>query len=263
MTDRLPRIVRVRAGDRVSWGMIEGSTVAALPDGPFTGDLRAGEAIGALDAVELLAPVVPSKVICVARNYVAHAAEHRAEVPTSPLLFFKPPSAVIGPGSAVELPSLSRQVEHEAELAVVIGRRCRRLGEADAWDAVLGVCCANDVTARDIQRAEKLWTRGKGFDTFCPLGPWVVAVTDPGEVADLAIRCSVNGEPRQHGRTSEMVFPPAQLISYASRVMTLEPGDVLLTGTPAGVGPLAPGDLVTVEIEGVGALSNPVVDEPA
>lgn len=257
------RIVRIRGGDGVRWGMVEGSTVAALPEGPFTGELRAGEPIGTLDGVELLAPVVPSKIICVARNYVAHAAEHRVEVPEAPLLFFKPPSAVIGPGAAIEVPSLSRQVEHEAELAVVIGRRCRRVSEAEAWDAVLGVCCANDVTARDIQRAEKLWTRGKGFDTFCPLGPWIVAVAGPEDVADLEVRCSVNGELRQHGRTSEMVFSPAQLISYASRVMTLEPGDVLLTGTPAGVSPLAQGDLVTVEIEGVGALSNPVVDEPA
>ena len=168
---------------------------------------------------------------------------------------------MIGPGVAIELPGESGQVEHEGELAVVIGRRCRRISEEEAWTAVLGVSCADDVTARDIQRAEKLWTRGKGFDTFCPVGPWIVAGIDREAVADLEIRCSVNGELRQQGRTSQMVFNPAYLVSYISQVMTLEPGDTILTGTPAGGGPLTQDDEVTVEIEDVGTLSNPVVTE--
>jgi len=258
----MKKIVRVGIDGRPGWGVIEGEEVVHLPEGPFGVDPRRGEVLGHLGDLSLLAPVTPSKVICVGRNYVAHAAEHAAEVPKTPLLFFKPPSAVIGPGAAVELPGLSERVEHEGELAVVMGHRCRHIAEADAWGSVLGIGCANDVTARDLQRAEKQWTRGKGFDTFCPVGPWIVAGVDLEAVSDLEIRCSVNGELRQKGRTSEMVFKPAYLISYISQVMTLEAGDVILTGTPAGVGPLVPGDTVTVEIEGVGSLSNPVVDEP-
>lgn len=256
------RIVRVEIEGEAEWGVVEGDEVVHLPGGPFGEESGPGASLGRFDEMHLLAPVAPSKVICVARNYVAHAAEHSAEVPETPLLFFKPPSAVIGPGAAIELPAESAQVEHEGELAVVIGRRCRRVGESEAWSAVLGVSCANDVTARDIQRAEKLWTRGKGFDTFCPVGPWIVAGIDRAAVADLEIRCSVDNGLRQRGRTSQMVFSPAYLISYISQVMTLEPGDIILTGTPAGVGPLAPGDEVTVEIEDVGTLSNPVKTEP-
>jgi len=255
------RIVRVEIKGRSQWGVVEGDEIVHLPDGPFGAEPRLGAAVGRLDQMSLLAPVAPSKVVCVARNYVAHAAEHAAEVPSTPLLFLKPPSAVIGPGDAVELPAESDRVEHEGELAVVIGRRCRRISEDEAWDTVLGVSCADDVTARDIQRAEKLWTRGKGFDTFCPIGPWIVAGIDRAAVADLEIRCSVNGEIRQQGRTSQMVFNPAYLISYISQVMTLEPGDIIFTGTPAGVGPLTPGDEVMVEIEDVGTLSNPVITE--
>jgi 2-keto-4-pentenoate hydratase/2-oxohepta-3-ene-1,7-dioic acid hydratase in catechol pathway len=240
------------------WGVVEGEDVVHLPDGPFGGESGRAEVLGALEDLELPTPVSPSKIVCVARNFVAHAAEHQVDVPTAPLLFFKPPSAIIGPGEAIELPPESDRVEHEGELALVIGRRCRRVAVDDAWDAVLGVTCANDVTARDLQRAEKLWTRGKGFDTFCPVGPWIVCGVGPDEVADLEITCSVNGEIRQRGRTSEMVFNPAELVSYASQVMTLEPGDLILTGTPAGVSPLEPGDRVDVEIGEVGVLSNPV-----
>ena len=257
----MTKIVRVGINGRSEWGVLEGEEIVHLPDGPFGVEPRRGAMLGHFGELDLLAPVTPSKVICVARNYVAHAAEHAAQVPKTPLLFFKPPSAVIGPGAAIELPGLSDQVEHEGELAVVMGHRCRHIAENDAWGAVLGVSCANDVTARDIQRAEKLWTRGKGFDSFCPVGPWIVAGADHAAVADVEIRCSVNGDLRQEGRTSQMVFSPSYVISYISRVMTLEPGDVILTGTPAGVGPLAPGDTVTVEIEGLGMLSNPVVAE--
>lgn len=255
------KIVRVAVDGRAEWGAIDKDEIVHLPAGPFGDGPEMGASLGLVGDAELLAPAAPSKVICVARNYVAHAAEHGAEVPETPLLFFKPPSAVIGPGATIELPAESRRVEHEGELAVVMGRRCRRISEDEAWEAVLGVGCANDVTARDIQRAEKLWTRGKGFDTFCPLGPWVVTGVDGRTVADLEIRCSVDGRLRQQGRTSRMVFSPAHLIAYISQVMTLEPGDVVLTGTPAGVGPLTPGDTVTVEIEDVGTLSNPVKTE--
>ncbi len=257
----MSRIVRVVGDGRPEWGRVDGDEIVHLPEGPFGVEPRLGRSLGRLAEASLLAPVIPSKVICVARNYVAHAAEHRVEVPEKPLLFFKPPSAVIGPSAAIELPAESGQVEHEGELAVVMGHRCRRIAEASAWDAVLGVGCANDVTARDIQRSEKLWTRGKGFDTFCPVGPWIVTGVDEDTVADLEIRCTVNDGLRQQGRTSQMVFSPAHLIAYISQVMTLEPGDVILTGTPAGVGPLTPGDAVTVEIEGVGTLENPVAAE--
>jgi 2-keto-4-pentenoate hydratase/2-oxohepta-3-ene-1,7-dioic acid hydratase in catechol pathway len=179
-------------------------------------------------------------------------------VPKEPLLFFKPPSSVIGPGAPIILPPQSERVEHESELAIVIGRRCRDVTEEAAWGHVLGVTCGNDVTARDLQRQDKLWTRAKGFDTFCPLGPWLVAGLDESDVADLRIVCRVNGEVRQRGRTGEMVFSPAALIAYASSVMTLEPGDVIMTGTPAGVGPLLAGDVVEVAVEGIGVLHNPV-----
>jgi 2-keto-4-pentenoate hydratase/2-oxohepta-3-ene-1,7-dioic acid hydratase in catechol pathway len=206
----------------------------------------------------VLPPCVPTKIVCVGRNYAAHAEEHGAEVPAEPLLFLKPPSAVIGAQQDIILPSMSHQVEHEAELAVVIGSSCRNVVERDAWRHVLGITCGNDVTARDLQRSDGQWTRGKGFDTFCPLGPWLVTGFGADAVRALELTCRVNGELRQTGRVEDMAFPPAFLVAFVSQVMTLEPGDVILTGTPEGVGPLHPGDRVTVEIEGVGALENPV-----
>jgi 2-keto-4-pentenoate hydratase/2-oxohepta-3-ene-1,7-dioic acid hydratase in catechol pathway len=196
--------------------------------------------------------------VCVGRNYVAHAAEHGADVPTEPLLFLKPPSAVLAPGGTIVLPELSNQVEHESELALVVGSPAFRVSEADGWRFVLGVTCGNDVTARDLQRSDNQWTRGKGFDTFCPLGPWLETGLEEEEVGDLGLSCRVNGVLRQEARTDQMIFSPALLISYISQVMTLEPGDVVMTGTPAGVGPLEPGDTVEVEIEGVGTLTNTV-----
>jgi 2-keto-4-pentenoate hydratase/2-oxohepta-3-ene-1,7-dioic acid hydratase in catechol pathway len=221
--------------------------------------LEPGDQIGSLDEVRLLAPAAPSKIVCIGRNYAAHAAEHGADVPKEPLLFLKPPSSIIAPGAEIVLPELSSQVEHECELALVIGRRCRAVSEENAWDHVLGVTCGNDVTARDLQRADPQWTRGKGFDTFCPLGPWVVAGLSEEEVGHLEVSCRVNGELRQQADTSMMVFSPACLIGYITQVMTLEAGDVVMTGTPAGVSPLQSGDEVTVEIEKVGTLTNPVV----
>jgi 2-keto-4-pentenoate hydratase/2-oxohepta-3-ene-1,7-dioic acid hydratase in catechol pathway len=211
--------------------------------------------------VEFLAPATPSKIVCVGRNYAAHAAEHGADVPREPLLFLKPPSTVIGPDADIVLPQLSARVEHEAEMALIIRDRCRHVREEEAWKHVLGVTCANDVTARDLQRSDNQWTRGKGFDTFCPLGPWIVTNIEEQAALDLEVRCMVNGEYRQAARTAQMVFTPAFLVAYITRVMTLEPGDVILTGTPSGVGPLNPGDEVRVEVEGVGELRNRVVAE--
>jgi 2-keto-4-pentenoate hydratase/2-oxohepta-3-ene-1,7-dioic acid hydratase in catechol pathway len=212
--------------------------------------------VATLDEVELLAPCEPSKIIGIGRNYAAHAAEHGAQVPAEPLFFLEPPSAVIGPGAAILYPEyLSQHLEHEAELAVVMGRQARRVSREDALSFVWGYTCANDVTARDLQMRDGQWSRGKGFDTFCPLGPWIVPELD---TTDLQVRCFVNGQVRQDGRTRDMIFSIDELIAYVSAAMTLEPGDVILTGTPSGVSPLLPGDRVAVEIEGIGRLENEV-----
>ncbi len=209
------------------------------------------------DGVRLLAPVIPrSKVVAVARNYVAHAEELGNEVPERPLLFFKPNTSVVGPDDPVVLPDWSDRVEHEGELAVVIGKVTKDVSPEAALAHVFGFTCANDVTARDVQRAESQWARAKGFDTSCPIGPWIV----PGlDVDDLEVSVRVNGELRQHGSTAQMVFDIAYLVSYASEAFTLLPGDVILTGTPAGVGPMVHRDIVEVEVEGIGTLRNPVL----
>ena len=200
----------------------------------------------------------PTTIVCVGRNYVAHARELGTEVPEKPLLFFKPPSAVIGDGQPIVLPSASERVEHEGEIAVIIGRRARNVSEAEALAVVGGVAPLNDVTARDLQRTDGQWARAKGFDTFCPIGP---AMPLPPDWRELEVICRVNDEVRQHGRASEMAFGIPYLIAYVSRIMTLEPGDVLATGTPEGVGPLRPGDVVEVELVGGGRVRNPVVAE--
>ncbi len=202
----------------------------------------------------------PGKIIGIGRNYRDHAAELGNTVPAKPLLFFKPPTAVIENGVAIVLPPESQQVDFEGEIGVVIGRPLRRATEADARAGIAGITCVNDVTARDLQRTEEQWTRAKGFDTFCPVGPRVVAL-DPRRFDELEVFCRVNGKERQHGRAPDMVFSIVALVSFVSHVMTLEPGDLIATGTPAGVGPLAPGDVVEVEIPGVGVLRNPVVAE--
>jgi len=209
------------------------------------------------DGVRLLAPVIPrSKVVAVARNYVAHAHEMQAEVPDRPLLFFKPNTSVVGPDDPVVLPEWSDRVEHEGELAVVIGKVTKDVSPEAALAHVFGYTCANDVTARDVQRAESQWARAKGFDTSCPIGPWIVVDLD---TEDLEVEIRVNGERRQHGSTSQMVFDIPYLVSYVSEAFTLLPGDVILTGTPAGVGPLVHRDIVEVEIENIGVLRNPVI----
>lgn len=243
-------------GPRHGW--LVGDTIHAL----LTNDIFAGAAMppGAaimpLADAELLPPVRPGKIVCVGRNYAAHAAEHNAPVPQEPMIFLKAPSALLPPGAAIEVPAGIGRVDHEVELAIVIGKRARDVSKTDALDYVLGYTCANDVSARDLQNKDGQWGRAKGFDTFCPLGPWIVTDLDP---ADLAVRAWVNGELKQDSRTSFMLFNVPTLIAFISHVMTLEPGDIILTGTPAGVSPLQPGDTVRVEVEGIGALENPVV----
>ncbi|PWR11053.1 2-hydroxyhepta-2,4-diene-1,7-dioate isomerase [Micromonospora sicca] len=263
------RIARFAHAKGMSFGVVEGEpeagpqglTIAEIEGHPF-GQVKFSGARWALSDVRLLSPILPSKVVCVGRNYAEHAAEHGSEVPKEPLLFLKPSTSVIGPRDAIRLPIFSKQVEHEAELAVVIGAPgARRADRAAAERAIFGYTCANDVTARDLQRSDGQWTRAKGFDSFCPIGPWITTGLD---VSDLEIRCEVGRNPdemevRQLGRTKDMVFDVPALVSYISHVMTLLPGDVVLTGTPAGVSPLTEGDTVTVRIDGIGELTNPVV----
>ncbi len=212
----------------------------------------------ALHAGLLLVPLRPGKIVAVGRNYPSHAEELGNSVPSRPLIFLKAPSSVVGPGEPIVLPPDSRQVEHEAELGIVIGARCRHVARSDFSRVVAGYVAVNDVTARDLQKKDGQFARAKGFDSFCPLGPWLETDLDPSA---LRIRCRVNGELRQDGSTEDMAFPPDLLIAAISRVMTLHPGDVLCTGTPAGVGPLSSGDVVEVDIRGLGVLENPVVAE--
>jgi len=251
------RFVRFDDGGEPRWGRVEGETIEALDAAPWAGGVPTGARTPVAGA-RLLAPCAPTKIVCVGRNYAAHAAELGNEVPAEPLIFLKPPSAVIGPGEPIVLPRASGNVQHEAELALVIGARCRNVGAEEAPALVFGHTCLNDVTARDIQQAEGKFTRAKGFDTFCPVGPWIV----PGMPApSVRVRCFVNGEVRQDGSTAQMIHTPAALVAFVSRVMTLEPGDLISTGTPAGVGRLVAGDRVEVEVEGVGVLANPVQSE--
>jgi len=250
---------------RNAYGIIEGAEIFRLRGDLSAGNLSlesAGTSFPLTDA-QLLAPLAPSKVVCVGRNYREHAAELGNVMPSEPLLFLKAPSAIIGDGEAIELPGFSERVEHEGELAVVIGRRCRRLApDEDPLSYVLGYTCLNDVTARDLQRKDVQFTRGKSFDTFCPVGPHIVTGLDP---SDLKVETRVNSQVRQSGLTSALAFPVPYLIRYISHAMTLEPGDLIATGTPAGVGLgmkpqvwLQPGDTVRMEVDGIGALENPV-----
>ena len=251
------QIIRYLDEGTPRYGWVLEDKVGPIEGSPF-GEFRRLEAQRDLEKVELLAPVKPGKIICIGRNYVEHAQEHDAEVPEVPLIFLKPPSALIGTGGKVQLPPQSQQVEHEAELAVVIGKKGRWIPPEDALDYVFGYTIANDVTARDLQRRDGQWTRGKGFDTFCPVGPWIETEFDP---TDALITCHVNGELRQMASSRDMVFTVRQLLAFVSSVMTLEPGDLLLTGTPSGVAPLLAGDQVEITIEGIGVLKNTVVAE--
>ncbi len=248
------RTCRFRRGGRELYGVVEGATVRALGAEPWAGGLPEGPA-HPLPEVTLLAPVQPSKIVCVGRNYRAHAKELGNEVPKEPLIFIKPSTSVVGPGAAIRIPEASQEVHHEAELALVVGRTGARTA-VEAREAVFGWTCLNDVTARDIQRREAHFTRAKGYDTFCPVGPVVETDLDP---MDLTVTCRVNGEQRQRGSTRDMVVDPYLLLAFISQTMTLLPGDVVSTGTPEGVGAFKRGDWVEVEVSGIGVLRNPVV----
>jgi 2-keto-4-pentenoate hydratase/2-oxohepta-3-ene-1,7-dioic acid hydratase in catechol pathway len=250
------RLVRFRHGSRIATGSVEGELVRPLRGTFFEDPVPTGEVVP-LDQVRLLAPLIPSKIVCVGRNYTDHAEEMGGNVPEEPVIFLKPSTAVIGPHDPIPHPRISERVDPEAELALVVGRLARHVSIEDSGRYILGYTCGNDVTARDLQARDGQWTRGKSFDGFCPLGPWIETEVD---AADLAVECRVNGDLRQHARTSQMAFGPGVLMEFVSRVMTLLPGDVILTGTPAGVAPISPGDRVEVEVEGIGVLENEVVD---
>ncbi len=248
------RIARFSHDGDVSFGVVEGDTVAQISAHPF-GPIEFTGGRVPLASVKPLAPVLPSKVVAIGKNYRDHAAEMGGDVPDRPLIFLKPSTAVIASGDEIAAPASSERVDYEGELAVVISRLCRDVPEERAMDAVLGYTCANDVTARDQQKADGQWSRAKGYDTFCPLGPWIETDLDP---SDLAITTTLNGEVKQDSRTSMIVHKIPSLIAYITSCMTLLPGDVILTGTPEGVGPMNFGDRVEVTIEGIGTLSNPV-----
>ena len=272
------RIARFSRDDTVAYGVVQesapdglasaaigpdtdGLTIAELQGHPFgvgTDSVRyTGQSYPVAD-VRLLAPVLPTKVVAIGKNYADHAREMGGEPPDEPVIFLKPSTSVIGPGDPVARPvKLSERVDFEGELAVVIGRLCRDVPPERVSEVIFGYTCANDVTARDLQAKDGQWTRAKGFDTFCPLGPWIETGLDP---SDLELTTTVNGEVKQHARTSQLLHDVTAVVCYVTSVMTLLPGDILLTGTPAGIGPLVYGDRVSVAIQGIGALTNPVVD---
>lgn len=258
------RIARFKIDQDVSFGdvVVDGDDVIVreLVGHPYGSPRYSGREFP-ITAVKLLAPVLPSKVVAIGKNYADHAAEVGGDLPVEPLIFLKPSTAVIGPGAAIELPPRSDRVDHEAELAVVIGKLCRDVPIDKASDVILGYTCANDVTARDLQFQDGQWTRAKGFDTFCPLGPWIeTGLILTGDNPDsLELTCEVNGEIRQAGATGDLIYPVDQIVSHVSSVMTLLPGDVILTGTPGGIGPIVAGDVVTVTISGIGTLVNSAV----
>lgn len=244
------------AGPHIYYGMLEGEVIRALSGWP-SGEHAFTNAVHNVDQVRLLPPCVPSKIVCVGRNYLEHARELQNEVPAEPLIFLKPPSAAITTGYDIVYPPQSQRVDHEGEIGIVIGRRCRRLGPAeDVAPYIFGYTCVNDITARDLQKKDGQWTRAKGFDTFCSFGPVIATDVDPTQ---LEVRTSVNGELRQCGHVSQMIFSIDVVVRFISQVMTLEPGDLIATGTPAGIGPIQPGDTVEVAIEGIGVLRNTVV----
>ncbi|MCB2185729.1 MAG: fumarylacetoacetate hydrolase family protein [Deltaproteobacteria bacterium] len=247
-------IVRFGHQGKVGYGLWEKGRLRPFQGSPFSGG-QPGDSSLALDEVKLLAPCRPSKVVAVGLNYKEHAREMKKELPTEPLLFMKPSTSLIGPGEYIVMPPISQRVDHECELGVVLGRRCYLVSPEEAGAYILGYTCLNDVTARDLQAKDGQYTRGKGFDTFCPLGPIIAQDIDPG---NLAVSTKVDGNFRQDGHTSDLIFSVFELVSFISQVMTLHPGDVIATGTPSGVGPLAAGQVVTVEVEGVGRLENPI-----
>lgn len=249
------RIIRYQAKNEMAkYGWMLEDKIGEI-EGDLFGSYKRKEAQTPLADVKLLPPSQPTKIVCVGRNYIDHAKELGNETPKIPLIFLKPPSSIIGHGDNILLPPQSQQVEHEAELVAVIGKRGKNITTEEATQHVFGYTVGNDITARDLQRSDEQWTRAKGFDTFCSFGPWIDTEFDP---SDAVVTCRVNGQMRQMASTRDMVFNVGVLIAYVSSIMTLEPGDLLFTGTPAGVGKLEPGDVVDVEIEGLGKLSNSV-----
>lgn len=270
VVDRLAgvKIARYAMGNDVGFGVVEqlderdqptAETYLVALDGHPFGPLAPTGIRHDLSAIRLLAPVLPSKVVAIGKNYADHAAEMGGQVPAEPVMFLKPSTSVVGPGDAITLPRQSAHVDHEVELAVVIGRLCSEVPAERAKDVILGYTVANDVSARDLQARDGQWTRAKGFDTFCPIGPWIeteLDFTDPALARSIS--CSVNGDSRQDGSTADLVRGVSELVAFVSSVMTLLPGDLILTGTPAGVGPLVVGDEVTVAVSGVGRFTNRV-----
>lgn len=257
-------VARVSTEQGVFYGVVHGldengiptadTVVDILKSHPY-GELERADVVLPLGACKVLAPVIPSKVVCVGKNYADHAREMGGEPPAEPVIFIKPNTSVIGPNDPIQLPWQSERVDHEAELGIVIGRIARNVKREEALMYVLGYTLANDVTARDLQNRDGQWTRAKGFDTFCPLGPWIVNDFDP---SDKPIMCVVDGEVRQQASTADMIHDVESIIEFVTGVMTLLPGDVILTGTPAGIGPITDGQSVTVTVQGLGALTNPV-----
>ncbi|WP_422447260.1 fumarylacetoacetate hydrolase family protein [Thermoanaerobacterium sp. DL9XJH110] len=248
------KIVRFKHGTDVKYGVVESGNVQEI-NGDIFAEIHKGKNVYGLADVRLLSPVEPSKVVCVGKNYREHAFEMGEEVPEEPVIFLKPPTAVIGPEEGILCPEMSSRVDYEGELAVVIRNKCRNVPPQDVRRHILGYTCGNDVTARDLQKKDGQWTRAKSFDTFCPLGPWIETELDP---EDLKIQTFLNGELRQSSTTKMMITPVYELVSFISRIMTLLPGDVIMTGTPEGIGPMRRGDVVEVEIEGIGKLKNRV-----
>jgi 2-keto-4-pentenoate hydratase/2-oxohepta-3-ene-1,7-dioic acid hydratase in catechol pathway len=252
------QIVRFELQGRSGYAVLEGEKLLPLWENPFAGITETGETL-ILGEATLLAPCEPSKIVALGLNYRDHAVEFGHPVPEEPLIFLKPSTAVIGPEANIIYPRMSRRVDYEAELAVIIGKTAHRVEEGQALDYVLGYTCFNDVTARDLQKKDGLFTRAKGFDTFAAMGPWIE--TDIGDPDNVMVEAYLNGEQRQHANTNNMVFGVRRLISFISQVMTLLPGDVIATGTPSGIGPMRPGDVVEVKVEGIGTLRNRVLAE--
>jgi len=248
------KLLRFAADGQVRYGAVEQRQIRELAGDPFV-SLRLGPRSFQLDGVTLLPPCEPSKIVAVGVNYRAHAQEMGHRLPEEPLIFLKPSTAVIGPGAAIHYPDGVTRLDYEAELAVVIKKKSRSITPAQASEAILGCTCLNDITARDLQQKDKQWTRAKSFDTFAPIGPWIVTDLDPSH---LKIEGILNGETRQSSTTADLIFPVPDLVSFISSIMTLLPGDVITTGTPSGVGPMQRGDTIEVVIEGIGRLTNTV-----
>jgi 2-keto-4-pentenoate hydratase/2-oxohepta-3-ene-1,7-dioic acid hydratase in catechol pathway len=256
------RIVRFELQGRTGYGILAGEKIEVLWSTPYEGGLKntVGEILS-LPVVKLLAPCEPSKIVALGLNYRDHAVEFGHPIPAEPLIFLKPTTAVIGPDDDIVYPAISRRLDYEAELAIVIGRTCRYVRAEEARDYILGFTCLNDVTTRDLQKKDGQWTRAKSFDTFAPVGPWIeTEIPDPD---NLTVEAYLNGERRQHSNTKNLIFGIAAQVAFISRIMTLLPGDVIATGTPSGIGPMRPGDVVEIRVEGIGTLRNRIVAEKA